>query len=110
MTGAHYRLVYDKAADANTQAAGAFTVAVDANAVSHQISTTKNGGTAGTLAVEVKPRGSGRFETLTVNGVAVSLDLTADSTFGPFDGSIDEFRLTPSDFDGTDFDVRLVGY
>lgn len=110
MTGSHYRLVYDKVAADNTQAGGAFTVTVDGNALSHQISTTKNGGTAGTLAVEVKPRGTGRFETLTVNNIAVSLDLAADETFGPFDGSFDEFRFTPSAFDGTDFDLRLVGY
>lgn len=110
MTGSHYRLVYDKLTEAATQAGGAFTVTVDGNALCHQISTTKNGGTAGTLAVEVKPRGCDRFETLTVNGVSVTLDLTADATFGPFDGTIDEMRFTPSAFDGTDFDVRLVGY
>lgn len=110
MTGSHYRLAYDKRSAANTQADGAFTVEVDGNALSHQISTTKNGGTAGTLAVEVKPRGCNRFEQLTVSGINVSLDLSADKTFGPFDGSIDAFRLTPTAFDGTDFDVQLVGF
>lgn len=77
---------------------------------SHQISWTKNGGTTGTLAVQVKPAGTDRFENLTVGGVAVSLSLAADGTFGPFDGMFTEIKVTPSGFDGTNFAVTFSGW
>jgi hypothetical protein len=110
MTGAHYRLVYEAVSAGNTQAGGAFEVSADANALTHQISTTKDGGTTGTLAVQVKPLGSDRYENLTIDGSAVQLDLSADQTFGPFDACIESFQFTPTAFDGTDFAVSVAGW
>lgn len=80
------------------------------SAKSHQISWTKNGGTTGTLAVQVKPAGTDRFENLTVGGVAVSLSLAADGTFGPFDGMFSEIKVTPAGFDGTNFSISFSGW
>lgn len=77
---------------------------------SHQISWTKNGGTVGTLAVQVMPAGTDRFEDLTVGGVAVSLSLANNGTFGPFDGMFTEIKVTPSGFDGTNFAVTFSGW
>lgn len=76
---------------------------------SHQISCTKNGGSAGTLAVEVKPLASDRFEPLTVNGAAVTIYMASDVTFGPFDGLFSAIRVTPTGFNGTDFKLSFAG-
>ena len=101
---------YSRTASGLTQAGGAVVIDVNGDAMAHQMSTTKTGGTAGTLTVEVMPTGSGRFEVLTVNGVAVTLNLADDKTFGPFDGSFDSVRVTPTGFDGTSYTVTLAGW
>lgn len=79
------------------------------NELSHQLSFTKNGGSTGTLAIEVMPRGSERFEALTIGGVAVSISMAANTTFGPFDGLFDQVKVTPTGFDGTNFRLDLSG-
>lgn len=75
----------------------------------HQIAFTKNGGSAGTLGVRVKPLGSDTFQTLMVNGVAVSISMAADSTFGPFDGKFSAIEVTPTGFNGTNFKLTFSG-
>lgn len=77
--------------------------------LTHQLAFTKSGGTTGTLAVEVMPRGSERFESLTVGGVAVSISMAANITYGPFDGLFDQVKITPTGFDGTNFRLDLSG-
>jgi len=89
----------------------AFKVGADKNARYHQITTRKNGGTAGTLTIKVKPRGGAEtFESLTLNGVAVSMALNDDVTYGPFAGCFTEFEFTQTGFNGTDFDVFVAGW
>jgi hypothetical protein len=89
---------------------GTYAIEVDKNARWHQISTRKNGGSAGTLAIKVKPRGATSFENLTVNGSAVSMLLNDDVTFGPFAGCFDAFEFTAASFNGTDFDIFIAGW
>lgn len=79
-----------------------------AQAASHQISYTKGTASAGTLAVTVKPAGADRFEELTVGGVAVTISMAADSTFGPFDGLFEAIKLTPTGGNGT-FKAVIAG-
>jgi len=88
----------------------AFKCGADKNARYHQITTRKNGGTAGTLAIEVRPRGATTFENLTVNGSQVTMALNDDVTYGPFAGCIEEFRFTQTSFNGTDYDVMCAGW
>lgn len=66
--------------------------------------------TGGAAAIRVKPRGSSAFMPLTTNGVQVSLPLTGDSTFGPFDGPIAEFESVHSGFNGASFDIVVTGW
>ena len=88
----------------------AFPLAVDSNARYHQITTRKNGGSAGTLTIQVKPRGAATFENLTVNGVTVTMALNDDVTYGPFAGMFDAFQFTQASFNGTDYDIFVAGW
>jgi len=88
----------------------AFNCGSDKNARYHQITTRKNGGSAGTMTIKVRPRGATTFESLTVNGVAVTMALNDDVTYGPFAGVFEEFQFTQTSFNGTDFDVFVAGW
>lgn len=85
-------------------------IQVDPNARYHQITTRKNGGSAGTLAIQVKPRGCESFENLTENGAQVTMLLNSDVTYGPFAGSIEAIRCTAASFNGTNFDITVAGW
>jgi hypothetical protein len=85
-------------------------IEVDKNARYHQITTRKNSGSAGTLAIEVRPRGAASFEQLTENGSQVTMLLNNDVTYGPFAGALDAIRVTAASFNGTDFDVTVAGW
>lgn len=89
---------------------GAFQLGVDKNARYHQISTRKNGGSAGTLTIQVKPRGADTFENLTLNGAVVTMALNDDVTYGPFAGCFDAFQFTQTGFNGTDYDILVAGW
>ena len=85
-------------------------IGVDKNARYHQISTRKNGGSAGTLAISVRPRGCSSFETLTSNGAAVTMNLNSDVTYGPFAGVFEEMKFVAASFNGTSFDITVSGW
>jgi len=85
-------------------------IEVDPNARYHQITTRKNGGSAGTLAIKVKPRGCESFENLTENGAQVSMLLNSDVTYGPFAGCFDAIQFTAASFNGTNFDITVAGW
>jgi len=100
-----------KAPNAYTKySTNAFDLGVDKNARYHQISTRKNGGNAGTMTIKVKPRGATTFETLTENGVAVTMALNDDVTYGPFAGVFEAFQFTQTSFNGTDYEVIVAGW
>lgn len=89
---------------------GTYTIQVDPNARWHQVSTRKNGGSAGTLAISVKPRGCETFEALNISGSQVSMNLNDDVTFGPFAGCFTEMQFVAASFNGTNFDIFVAGW
>lgn len=107
-------IIYTSNSTGNTQGGGAITIADTSNlamkkASAHQISAEQTGGTAGTLAISVKPTGKTSFEALTVNGVQQIINLASPSAL-IFDGAIEAVKLTPTAFDGTSYSVQISGW
>ena len=96
--------------DYATAVTGQTTLACNTASNVHQISLVVNGSpSAGSLGVEVMPHGTNVWMALSVNGVAVSMSMTSNNSFGPFDGSFKGVRVTPTGFNGTSFDVIVSG-
>ncbi len=87
-----------------TQVGGAFTLTVSPDTFFWQVAVEINGGTAGTLAIAVKPVDGNDFSDL-----QSTIDMINGPTIVFFDGNYKEVRFTPTGFNGTDYDLIVTG-
>jgi len=73
-----------------------------------QVTIIPSAGATGTVTPTVKARGGSSFESITDNGIAISVNLASPLTFRVF-GMIDSIKLTPATLVGS-FDVVITGF